>query len=295
MEVSKNKSDNTNSVVSNNGNTNSNGNANNINNGNVNSNGNLNSNGNVNSNGNFNSNGNTNSTNNGNTNSNGNTNTQTGTENPESESIFLHGIDGWRSAFEIIIEKEVKEFADEAIFNDLIRCKWDAFGRYIYLGFVVVPYVSVLVVYIAASLTRVQDFSDMITFSDLLHPTDDSSAHVVYGLAAFQNASGQMFLVLASVGAFFLLCIFWMLVRHRYRNLDQNHDGRISYDELRMFVYKNLCSVSCLVTCGLLEGIVAARYRGQLEAVSGVCVRACVCIYVCIHVCVYVYPYMLLC
>jgi len=55
------------------------------------------------------------------------------------------------------------------------------------------------------------------------------------------------------------------------KQTDQNNDGRISYEEARMFVYKNLCSICSLATVGLFEGIIATRYYGYVNLVSAVC------------------------
>jgi len=79
-----------------------------------------------------------------------------------------------------------------------------------------------------------------------------------------------MFLVLSSIGAFLMLYISWTLLRLRGQDLDRNHDGIISSEELMMFLFKNLTSACCLATVGLFEGIVAARYMGLHDEVGPV-------------------------
>jgi hypothetical protein len=183
------------------------------------------------------------------------------------------GPERWRSAFEIIIEKELAEFANETIFNYLIESKWSAFAWWIYLFGVVGTYVAVLALFVAATLMRVQELSDARAVSS---QTGFETAEVT-GLEAFKNASGYMFLILASAGSGILLFIAWILLRVQYRDLDQNHDGKISTDEMMLFVFKNLSSVCCLAAFGLIEGIVAARHQGQLNLVCSriLCLSIC--------------------
>jgi hypothetical protein len=52
----------------------------------------------------------------------------------------------------------------------------------------------------------------------------------------------------------------WILMRVRFRDLDQNHDGHISIEEARTFIFKNLTSASLVSMSGIFWGIVASRH-----------------------------------
>jgi hypothetical protein len=139
-------------------------------------------------------------------------------------SLPLHANPGWRSAFEIILEKNLKEFADDEIFEYLIANKWSAFGQWMYFVLVVVPYLGILVLYVTATLMRMEELMKLRYFyAD--NPGLDKLDHVIYGSDAFQNDSGYMFLILASVGACIMLYIAWIWMRVRFRHLDQDHNG----------------------------------------------------------------------
>ncbi len=195
----------------------------------------------------------------------------------------LHGSPGWRSAFEIIVEKELKVFAREEIFNYLVNSKWSSFGRDIYSGAIFGTYVCVLALFVAATLFRFPDSEMLRTIPPAFLPLETSyntSTGLVTGTGPptfdpFSDLSGQMFLVLASLGAFLLLCISWILMRTRFFHLDENHDGTISMGERSMYVFKNLASICCLITCCLLWGIVAARSHGKHDEVSSPCCCEC--------------------
>ncbi len=176
-------------------------------------------------------------------------------EGLDNSKDLLHGLPGWRSAFEIIVHKELEQFTQESIFEYLIDTKWSAFGQWIYLGCIVCTYIALLVLYYAATLLRMQ------------HLMHDPPFPPQYGLAAFHDTSGIMFLVLASVGCLMLLVMSWALMRVRFRDLDQDHNGQISMEEVRMFVFKNLTSASFLTMAGLLWAIAAARHYGDHDMV----------------------------
>jgi hypothetical protein len=134
---------------------------------------------------------------------------------PDHPDYWLHDERGWRSAFEIIIQRESKAFANEEIFKHLIHKKW-AETQWIYIFYVVLPYVSVMVVFIAATLLRVKEFEEIIDSK----PGIDLASQLVVGKdTLLKNTSGQMMVVVASAGSAELLHISWVLLRVGLRHL----------------------------------------------------------------------------
>jgi hypothetical protein len=200
----------------------------------------------------------------------------------------LHSEDGWRSAFHIIVDRECKAFANERIFNFLVESKWADFGRWIYFGTIFVTYSSVLAVYVSATYLRIQD---LLKIRQDFPAIRNLSDHLPQGYDAFEDVSGNMFIILASVGASFLLYICLVLVRRPSRDLLQDHQARNYLEAARMFFFKNLASLLCAVMVGVLEGIVAARYQGRHDMVSEGFLCVCiVLLYLCTY-CVHVYMY----
>jgi hypothetical protein len=199
-----------------------------------------------------------------------------------SEQVHLHGDPLWRSAFEIIIEKELPDFTVDPIFDYLIKTKWSRFGCWIYLVLVVGVYVLLLALYVTGTLLRIDDLDRESPYLPE-HQGKQPEEYIIHNFEAFQDASGEIFLFLASVGSLLLLYMAWILMRARVRDL-QNHDGRFSIERFRMYAFKNMTSLCFAVMIGLLEGIVAARHYGNHGLVS-----ICFSTHTKIHTCIYSY------
>jgi hypothetical protein len=187
-------------------------------------------------------------------------------EGLDNSKDLLHGLPGWRSAFEIMLQRNLKEFVEDGIFGYLIVSKWSAFGKWIYFVVVVVPYLCVLALFLTATLMRIEELMKLRDFF-AEHPAVDKLAYVIHGSDAFKNDSGYIFLILASVGSCIMLYIAWIWLRVRFRHLDQDRNGQVSFEEIRMFLQENLASAGCLASACLFECIVAARYNGQHDVV----------------------------
>jgi len=168
-------------------------------------------------------------------------------------NAHIHAHPSWRSAFEIIVEKELKEFTNERIFDHLVMSKWDAFGRVIYFFRVFVLYIVILIFFFAASMIRISTLK-----------VQDRKPQT--GLAAFEeDDSGIMWIILSSVGIVLLGNISWILLRVKRRDLDKDHDGSISTEEAMMFLFKNLGSLCGFVACILFVLVNVCRSLGWDE------------------------------
>jgi ankyrin repeat protein len=191
------------------------------------------------------------------------------------DDCTLHDQLGWRSAFEIIIENEIQIFAKEAIFNFLIKSKWKVFAWWMYIFCIGLTYGFVLIFYVAATVFRVQDLDRACpepgseqAATQLQHPIDESQCTSPEVLKRFDDISGGFIAMLGSFGAILLGLIAYIFLRFQWRDLDQNHDGRVSQKEFRMFWFKNLVPLCCVLSFCIIEAVIAARAAGKHAEVS---------------------------
>uniref|UniRef100_A0A6T8NHJ3 Ion transport domain-containing protein n=1 Tax=Hemiselmis andersenii TaxID=464988 RepID=A0A6T8NHJ3_HEMAN len=171
----------------------------------------------------------------------------------ELKKAHIHAHPSWRSAMEIIIEKELKEFTNERIFDYLVMSKWDSFGRVIYFFRVFALYIAILTFFFAASMIRINTLKEL----DRKPKT---------GWDAFsEDDSGIMWVMLSSIGVVLLGNIAWILLRVKRRDLDKDHDGSISTEEAMMFLFKNLGSLCGFVACILFILVTVCRSQGWDE------------------------------
>jgi len=154
---------------------------------------------------------------------------------------------GFRSAFELMVQHEVKAFAKERIFNSLVKEKWKSFGLHSYIGFMIVPYAVNLIIYSTAAVMRAEELK-----------TADPNVCA----ANLYNESGVLFILIATCGTAIQLWITYLFgntARHPLKhdaNLLQAFSNRESF---MMFIYRNLGSLASLTLCCTFVAIVVAR------------------------------------
>jgi hypothetical protein len=193
----------------------------------------------------------------------------------------LHINHKWRSALEIIVAHEVQEFAEDEMFQRLIRDKWRKFGRRMYLWRTVVPYILLLATFAANVMLRgaelergheaasvglgCRDFAAWVRGSDSAEGDTEDSA----GVRAVRLA------LEASLPLFWspwLVWKGWRQRRLRYRDLDVNEDASISVQELQHFFHKNMhflldiVAATALMTAGV--ALVGCWHKTHAEAMA---------------------------
>lgn len=199
----------------------------------------------------------------------------------------LHDMRRWRSALEVIVTHEVEGFANDELFNKLIREKWTRFGRDLYLRTTFVPYVMLLVLFSVVLSLRCEDrrtvwaakLNGEVPFGR--GPVEDPSY-----LWKWNELTGYTPLIATALEvALVVLWVPWLvLVGWRQRRLgpkdyDPNEDGEISAQEMMLFLYKNLTFILnigvaiCLVmavTAGLIYTSPWDRMELQTLAVTSI-------------------------
>mmetsp|Transcript_35400 Transcript_35400/g.85463 ORF Transcript_35400/g.85463 Transcript_35400/m.85463 type:complete len:1276 (+) Transcript_35400:192-4019(+) len=155
---------------------------------------------------------------------------------------------GFRSAFELMVQHEVKAFAKERIFNSLVREKWKSFGKHSYIVWVVIPYAINLIFYSTAAALRAEE----------LKRADWNSC-----ASDLTNITGILFIIIASLGSAMQLWMTFMF-RSIFRSSSANKNSYTlnalaSREAFMMFTYRNLGSTTCLLLCGLFIAIIVAR------------------------------------
>jgi hypothetical protein len=192
----------------------------------------------------------------------------------------LHQNKLWRSALEVIVDHEVQEFVKDELFQRLIKDKWDRFGCWMYIKRTVAPYLLVLACLLSVAYLRGNEINAAWPY---LSPNSDSPVTLLClqsanmsspaallawiaaelpadGLSAsFSFATLVMNLLLVVAGAPFLLWKGLRQRRLRIQDLDTNADANISFDEIMLFIQKNLHFVLDILGAGLIIGAAAAR------------------------------------
>jgi hypothetical protein len=161
----------------------------------------------------------------------------------------LHASPKWRSALEIIVAQEVQEFAQDKMFNHLIDDKWRRFGRSMYIWRTVVPYLLLLATFAASVMLRgadvergresasaglrCRDFIVWIREGDGEHGGTEDSAGVRAVRLALEAS-------LTLIWSPWLVWKGWRQRRLRYRYLDVNEDGSLSWRDVLHFLHKNM-------------------------------------------------------
>jgi len=158
------------------------------------------------------------------------------------KNLSLHQNPAWRSVFEIIVLKENAAFAQEPVFKALVRDKWNKYAWGMYVVFIICPYVVVFTLFAWATKLRMHEIS-------LQEPScGDWGGQSV----PFQLTSSVL-------GFFVMIRIAYVRMRVKWRDLDSDGNQDVSREEIKMFIFKNLSSLFCLLLVPLFVCIPIAR------------------------------------
>jgi hypothetical protein len=195
---------------------------------------------------------------------------------------FLYENERWRCALEVIVDHEVQEFVKDELFQRLIKEKWDRFGWKMYMKRTVAPYLLLLACLLSVAYLRGNeinaawphlssngDSDSSVTVLCLRSANMSSPAALLAWIAAelpadglsasFSFATLVMNLLLVVVGVPFLLWKGWRQRRFRIQDLDTNADANISFDEIMLFIQKNLHFILDITGAALILSAAAAR------------------------------------
>jgi hypothetical protein len=198
------------------------------------------------------------------------------------QAEFLYENERWRCALEVIVDHEVQEFVKDELFQRLIKHKWDRFGWKMYMKRTVAPYLLLLACLLSVAYLRGNEINAAWPY---LSPNGDSDSSVTVlclrsanmsspaallawiaaelpadGLSAsFSFATLVMNLLLVVVGVPFLLWKGWRQRRFRIHDLDTNADANISFDEIMLFIQKNLHFILDITGAALILSAAAVR------------------------------------
>ena len=161
----------------------------------------------------------------------------------------LHEEPNWRSALEVVVQHEINEFFDEDIFVDLVDTKWEQFGRRkqmlrILLCALVVLSASFAVDHRTRSM-RNYVFVQFGATKEYIHP-DSIPCFFLIGKCSQEGERALTLifdLLLYGVSVLYFLSLSWRCARFTVRDLDPDGNLDIDFDEMLLFVYKNLTTI----------------------------------------------------
>jgi len=210
----------------------------------------------------------------------------------DSRQFKLHLRKGWKSALEIAVEHEMHVLRDIPIFEELIQAKWNAFGLRMHLTYCLLPYLLFFTCFNAALLLRCSDVETAFHNEDMDgEPISIASAFRRRGISGGGGGGAPSSVVneteiwvngtglhigmddMNDAGAialrvlldFFIFCVCtpwlafkaWQDNRFLSAYLDVNQDLNITWEEVMMYLYKNVGSILdalivLLLTCTAL-------------------------------------------
>jgi hypothetical protein len=168
-----------------------------------------------------------------------------------------------------VVDYEVPVLNDLPELEELVAEKWNKFAYWQHMKKAVLPYCVIVVALTIAITNRIQDLKD--------------HSHVVYTGPVVYDGQDQFQIAVEVLvylfGVPFLLYNAWAASRLGlvnallgkgsgrkgilFRLLDANLDGKVSYDEAIMFVFKNMDSVLSTSIAGLLLAAAAIRFSSH--------------------------------
>ena len=221
----------------------------------------------------------------------------------DSRQFKLHLRKGWKSALEIVVEHEMHVLREIPIFEDLIQAKWNAFGFRMHLTYSLLPYIIFFICFNTAMLLRCSDVETAFHNEDadgqpiqissamrrrgvggtgssgggggtggssgMANMTGESETGLQVELADMNQSADIALRVLLDLALF---CVFtpWLLLKAWQDNrffsayLDVNQDLNITWEELMMYLYKNIGSILNFFIVLLLTCTALARFAQPL-------------------------------
>ena len=190
----------------------------------------------------------------------------------------LHARDGWQSALELVVSHGIHVLHEVPVFEQLIELKWRAFGKRHHLLFTVLPYLACFAVFHAALLHRCDDIQDAFFLSGDVHhnataartmrtpdpqpPAVKPEAYV--GIEDLRDEGERRQRVVLDILVYcgvapWIVYQAWLENRLSSAVLDANEDMKVSYQEVTLYLLRNLRSIGYMCTASLL--IAAAGVR----------------------------------
>ena len=183
--------------------------------------------------------------------------------------FMLHAHDGWKSALEIVVEREIHCLEEIPIFEQIINMKWNAFAKRHHILYTILPYMCFFICFNWSVFNRCADVQDafygkdsdgnQFNASSLEAAPGNTTTAVRDSIFHLQidDIRGQHDIVLRLFIDVVVYCVMapWILYKAWLENrfftavLDANEDMIISYMERALYVYKNVPSImnACIV------------------------------------------------
>ncbi len=183
----------------------------------------------------------------------------------------LHDSEKYKSALQILVDLQVP--AEMPELAALIDEKWKKFAFYHHIMHAILPFGVFTAALTSSILLRIRSLKDVhrIVFEDDLKRQQQvgtvllqESYDLREGFDNFQFASQiAADVIVYLLGVPFLVWNAWFTSRWPRRHLDVNQDNSIAYDEVTMYVFKNLNSFNCAMVTILLVTSAAIRLSSQ--------------------------------
>ena len=197
--------------------------------------------------------------------------------------FMLHAHDGWKSALEIVVEREIHCLEEIPIFEQIINMKWNAFAKRHHILYTILPYMCFFICFNWSVFNRCADVQDAFYSKDSdgnhfnassleAAPGNTTTAErdSIFHLQ-IDDIRGQHGIVLRLFIDVVVYCVMapWILYKAWLENrfftavLDANEDMNISYMEFALWFYKNVPSImnACIVVLLWVAAGVRLRER----------------------------------
>jgi len=167
----------------------------------------------------------------------------------------LHAKDGYASALEIVVSREVPVLTALPVFETLIHDKWKKFARRHHIRFAVIPYALFVTALTSSTLNRTARVREA-RLSGVAPPDEEGERwgmqiEIALDMCAF------------GLSVPYLVWIAYLHSRVRWHFLDVNEDKKVSWHEFTLYIFKNLLSILCMLIAVLLVTIAAIRFLSQ--------------------------------
>jgi hypothetical protein len=182
----------------------------------------------------------------------------------------LHDSQKYQSALQILVDFQVPVVGEMPEFAALIDEKWKKFARRHHIMFVLFPYLIFTAALSVSILLRVRSLRVVQRFvfeDDLERHEQEELLQLRYStdVPIFHDGQVAADLIAYGFGVPWLLWNTWFTSRARSRYLDVNQDMDISYDEVTMYVFKNLNSWFSMIVAILLVTAAAIRLSSHRD------------------------------
>jgi len=208
----------------------------------------------------------------------------------EKRVFMLHSMPGWKSALELVVEHEIHVLADIPIFQRLIDAKWNAFARRFHVIKTVMPYLFFFICFNAGLLLRCLDVEAAFynTYADgrpvqalnLTRVAATLSA-VAFNSSGAQTGNGTVQMGVSQMTVLreeaevavrvaldvlvYLVMTCWLAFKAWQDNrfytafVDLDQDLSMSWDEVTLYLYRNISSILNSIIVVMLATVATIR------------------------------------